>query len=151
MAIWIGALVLALLALGLAGLVLRAQWLYRRRRAWPTTTGKVALTGLDSERRIHRHAARLVHLPTVAYRYQAGGRNHIGSRLATREIVFEQEAAATAFLARFPAGAPVTVHYDPASPNQAVLEVRPPAVAVPLAVAGLAAVGAVLLVSLGGA
>lgn len=149
MAIWIGAAVLVLVALVCAGIALSHVLDYRRQRRWPTVTGRVALTGLDSERRFHDHAMRLVHLPTVAYRYEAGGQNHIGSRLATRDIVFSHEAEAKGFLGRFPAGAPVTVHYDPASPGQAVLDVRPPALVLPVLGALLALAAALALAIFG--
>ncbi len=149
MAIWIGTAVLLLVAFVCAGLALSHVLDYRRQRTWPMVTGRVALTGLDSERRFHDHAMRLVYLPTVAYRYEAGGQQHIGSRLATRDIVFSHEAEAKGFLGRFPAGAPVSVHYDPANPGQAVLDVRPPALVLPLAGAVLALAGALALALFG--
>ncbi|MCF4166160.1 DUF3592 domain-containing protein [Zavarzinia compransoris] len=129
MAGWIGAAVLVLVALALFGWALSAWLAFRAMRRWPVVQGKVAITGLDSERRLHRHAARLVHLPTVAYRYEAGGEKHIGSRLANRTVLFEREEEARRFLDALPTGAPVDVRYNPANANEAVLEVRAPALA----------------------
>lgn len=145
---WALAGLLLLVALWLGGHALADRLRAGAMARWPVARGKVALTGLDSERRIHRHAARLVHLPTIAYRYSAGGADHIGSRISNVEPVFEQEAEAEHFLARFPAGAAVDVHYNPAAPNEALLDPRAPDLRPRLGAAIAALVAALLLVVL---
>lgn len=140
--------VLLLVSAVLAVLALRDRAHYRAMLSWPVARGAVALTGLDSERRIHRHAARLLHLPTIAYRYSAGGADHIGSRISNRELVFEHEEEAVQFLARFPSGTAVDVHYNPAAPNEALLQPRAPNLLPRLIGAALALVGAGLVLVL---
>ncbi len=145
MASWLAiaaAVILAALGLGLAGLAAAAWARYRAMMAWPAVDGEVAITGLDAERRIHRHAARLVHIPTVAYRYTVKGEELIGSRLSNVPPVFEHEDEAKAFLARFPEGAALRVRHNPAAPQDCVIEPRPPQVAPFLAGAAVAFAGA---------
>ena len=143
---WIGAIVLAVAGLAL-GLVAMRDWLrYRACAGWARAEGKVAVTGLDSERRWCRFAKRSVYLPTVAFRYQAGGERHIGSRLSNRMVLFESEIEARAFLEGLPMGASVEVRYNPANPNEAVLNVSAPNLR-PLVVSALLCLaGAALLV-----
>jgi hypothetical protein len=150
MASWLAmaiALVLAAVGLGLAGFAASLYLRYRAMAAWPVAPGQVAITGLDAERRIHRHAARLVHIPTVAYRYSVSGVDQIGSRLSNVPTLFEHEDEAKAFLARFPEGTALKVRYNPAAPQDCVIEPRAPKVAalVAGAVAALGAAAWVLL------
>ncbi|MFA5121841.1 DUF3592 domain-containing protein [Zavarzinia sp.] len=148
MAFWL--LVAASLVLLVPALALLA-WAYTVRRdycamaAWPVVQGEVALTGLDAERRFHRLALRDVQVPTVAYRYRAGGQEQIGSRLSNLPVLFEREDEAKRFLARFPEGGALTVRYNPAAPQEAVLEPRPPRLALPLAGALVLVLAAVAL------
>ncbi|WP_158596116.1 MFS transporter [Oleomonas cavernae] len=120
MASWLAmaiALVLVAVGLGLAGFAASLYLRYRAMTAWPMVPGQVAITGLDAERRLHRHAARLVHIPTVAYRYSVAGEDQIGSRLSNIPTLFEHEDEAKAFLARFPEGTALKVRYNPAAPR----------------------------------
>lgn len=131
MASWLAialALILAAIAAGLGGVAVALYLRYRAMAGWPSVDGNVAITGLDAERRIHRHAARLVHIPTVAYRYAVAGQDHIGSRLSNLTPLFEHEDEAKGFLARFPQGAPLKVRYNPAAPQDSVIEPRAPRV-----------------------
>ncbi len=140
--------ILAVAAAVLVALALAERARCRAMMTWPVVKGVVAVTGLDDERRVHRHAARLMHIPTIAYRYAVGGADHIGSRISNRDIVFEREDEAMQFLSRFPSGTAVDVHYNPAAPNEALLQPRAPDLRPRLIGAGVALVAAVLLIVL---
>jgi hypothetical protein len=56
----------------------------------------------------------------VVFQYKVGDRSYTGSRYSLRHDVGNAEVAAT--LARYPKGAAVTVYYDPAKPDQSVIE-----------------------------
>lgn len=139
---------LVVMAAVLAALAFAERARCRAMLSWPVVKGAVAVTGLDAERRVHRHAARLLHIPTIAYRYSVGGADHIGSRISNRDIVFEREEEAVQFLSRFPSGTAVDVHYNPAAPNEALLQPRAPDLRPRLIGAGVALVAAVLLIVL---
>ncbi len=109
---------------GLAVVLLR-----RNRRAgvarqiaatWPSTAG-VVLASTTQVRRIGR--SRTV-IPVVVYQYQVNGQTYqshlirAGDQYGSIRVSGEAEAIA----ARYPTGAAVMVHYNPASPGQAVLE-----------------------------
>jgi len=89
--------------------------------------------------------------PAITYEYQVGGKTFQSSHYSVQENLGNFEVAET--LARFPKGAKVTVFYDPANANKAVIERTMPEGAFKFMVqlsAGLA-IGALLLVfSVGG-
>lgn len=61
--------------------------------------------------------------PNVSYTYQVGGNTYYGDKLTFGfQQSFSSEAKAQAALQRFPVGGNVTVYYNPANPNEAVLE-----------------------------
>ncbi|MFZ2872660.1 DUF3592 domain-containing protein [Zavarzinia sp.] len=140
--------ILVVIAAVLAAMAFAERARCRAMLTWPVVKGTVAVTGLDAERRVHRHAARLMHMPTIAYRYSAGGADHIGSRISNQNILFEREDEAVQFLSRFPSGTVVDVHYNPVAPNEALLQPRVPDPRPRLIGAGIALVAAVLLIVL---
>jgi hypothetical protein len=93
-------------------------------QGWPSTIGQInesrvshsVYTDTDGD-------SRDSYTPYVEYTYQVAGQTYTG-----REITFgfkqgfSNASKAQAMLAKFPVGAQVNVYYDPADPQQAVLE-----------------------------
>ncbi len=109
------------LLVGLA-LLAFAGWQYQRAqqsRTWPTVPGTVEATWIredTTEEEIH-------YFPGLRYTYQVAGERYQGTRIRFgSDISFDTRTEAKAFLARYPEGGSVTVHYNPADPSDAVLE-----------------------------
>jgi hypothetical protein len=106
-----------------AGLVLRLriQANGRKAAAWPTAPGIV----VSSEVVTRAMGGGRVLLPVVTYRYEVAGAalESIGLRVGAPAL-FNSRARAQALADRYPAGSQVTVHYDPASPTIAALDLR---------------------------
>lgn len=98
---------------------------------WPSVQGTVLSSRAESRRVLTNTGgsgsggqALTVWSPLVEYSYIVDTRSYHGSRVA-----FGPEAAASRELAeqtvlRYPAGATVSVHYDPSNPSQATLETQ---------------------------
>lgn len=91
----------------------------RKSKAWAATDGhieesKITWAGVRGPR---------AH-PVVAYRYQVNGESYLGTRIdfSFARIYYTPEAEA--ILAGYPAGAQVTVYYDPHDPAESTLEQR---------------------------
>jgi len=94
-------------------------------QSWPTVAGTVT----ESEVKVTQHssgsgmdAQETTHYrPVVKYQYSVEGMEYTGSRIAFGAMN-SAHSAANAVVARYPAGASVTVRYDPEKPAEAVLE-----------------------------
>jgi hypothetical protein len=77
--------------------------------------------------------------PVVVYRYEVRGEVFSGQKICFGpEVSVLIGAAAQAVVDHYPAGAPVTVYYDPASPRSSVLKPGIPARNEHLRTAGVA-------------
>jgi hypothetical protein len=100
--------------------------------AWPTVPGQILSQDATSELvyvEIHRYSNSNVteHRLHVRYAYAVNGQYYIGTSISgVRPWVHDSRSERR----RLAAGNPVTVHYDAASPSDAVLDVAPPADAV---------------------
>jgi hypothetical protein len=98
---------------------LRAQSHGRRAQAWPTTQGTV----LSSEVVAVPVMGNTMLTPAVTYRYEVAGQALESAGLRIGEPhVFNTPAKAKALADKYPAGAAVTVHYDPAKPASTALD-----------------------------
>lgn len=99
-------------------------------RAWPTTPGRVV--GGRIERRsiaLPRGGRAVSYGAIIEYEYEAAGRRHRSARYSVSgPHYFSFERRAKRLMARFPAGAAVTVAYDPAAPQAGVIALDAPAV-----------------------
>jgi hypothetical protein len=114
---------LLMLALGFAALGwllhLRIQASGRRACAWPTTSGRV----VSSAVRKGTSAVGAPLTPVVVYSYEIGGVSYEGAAIRIGSPPsFHSPTKALAAAARYPAGSRVTVHYDPAAPATAALD-----------------------------
>jgi hypothetical protein len=99
----------------------------RAAREWPSTAGKVVVSKaevrkvkvIDSEREEgHRFEER--NFADIVYEYSVAGRKLRNNRVSIGEDLGNFQVAET--IAKYPAGAAVTVYYNPRHPDQAVLE-----------------------------
>lgn len=86
----------------------------RRTRAWPAVDGAITRSATQDDDT----------LPVIAFRYHVNGTAHDGMFRFPGGTQPSPELTA-AMLAKFPAGATVKVHYDPAHPDHATLEPGP--------------------------
>lgn len=123
------------LKLAIAGLALAAALAFialhfRRRRtarlaaSWPSVPGTV--TAARTARRWGLGngiwIAGLWYVPEITYRYEVGGRAHTGRKVTLADTGYPKLRGARDVIDRYPAGAKVSVFYDPVKPKRAFLE-----------------------------
>jgi len=97
----------------------------RAARRWPTVQGTVLSSRAESRRELaHPGGGTTVTVwsPLVEYSYKVGTRSYHGSRVAFGPEVAGDRDLAEQTVQRYPAGATVSVHYDPSNPAHATLE-----------------------------
>jgi hypothetical protein len=96
----------------------------RRARSWPSTPGRVVASGTEAlpvpSGGPRSTDTELRNFARVEYVYTVGGREYRCDRVSIGENTGNFEVPETS--ARYPVGKAVTVYYDPANPEQAVLE-----------------------------
>ena len=102
----------------------RRQQKVKASMSWPYVVGKVVAASVRQvvERGDAQTRDVTNYVPLVQYDYQVGGQNYQGNRLAFQEKAYSSQKKAFHLVAAFPAGNPVSVYYDPANPQNAVLE-----------------------------
>jgi hypothetical protein len=124
----LGLLSLALLACG--GYLAADEWLAigeaRASVGWPTAKGTVVAVGTAraavSEGKEPGKRGGFFSSPLVYYRYTVNGKGYASPRLRIGRGALGAAPSLAELHARFPAGAQVSVHYDPAAPHIAVLD-----------------------------
>lgn len=112
-------------ALFIIGLVVKL-WEIRKARRWPYTEGTIIFSGVESARKRRQHIGRSIdnalatNEPRIEYEYQVAGKKHRCRRITIAETIGPMELQS--YLTRFPVGKSVTVYYDPANPQKAILE-----------------------------
>ncbi len=100
----------------------------RRTEQWLTAPGSVTAARIDQERRVQHTqggtTTRTTYAPVVEYTYTVNGTALQGKRLSPGGNMSYDYATAERILSRYQPGQPVSVHYDPADPTQAVLETK---------------------------
>ena len=124
--------------MGIAALLMAIAYWFRVSRAarWPATPGIVSSSGVEAiQSTIDDSASRATTWQAkVEYGYEVAGHRYVGRQITLGVARSGSRAAAEAIAARYPAGAAVTVHYDPANPGDAALEHSAAVRLVPLAV-----------------
>jgi hypothetical protein len=128
-------LLAAPLGMSAAAVAARA-WRGQRRanaaRAWPRTTGRVLSSNVRevmvrtrSSVGITTYRMTTGYVPYVVYTYVVDGAQYQAERLRMGESISSSDTrAAEQAVARYPAGADVTVYYNPADPADATLDPR---------------------------
>ena len=121
--LWIGAGVFGGLLVLATAVKMREVWLARN---WLMTAGRIITAKVESRRRtgVGEKAGTMANYPSVVYEYTVAGRRYTGKRINIGENLGDVDVEAT--LDRYPHGAKVDVYYNPAKPEQAVLEREPP-------------------------
>ena len=132
---WMTAAALGLIALGMVVLAVLAAGDYRdyqrldqaRQSAvasenWPRTAGSVREGSVTTLRIPQGKSSVTGYRAHVEFEYVVVGTAYRGDRLNFCQPPSLERQAAEARLARYPAGAPVEVRYDPADPARSVLE-----------------------------
>ena len=114
---------------------------------WPTTVGKVLSSRVVEEESRDRHGSSSTwYNPVVTYSYSAGGGSLQSSRIRFANMRQGRRAKAEEIVARYPEGSAPIVRYNPAKPDEAVLETRKPGpLYLVMAAAGLLFIGFGLL------
>ncbi|BCU79089.1 DUF3592 domain-containing protein [Luteolibacter sp. LG18] len=110
--------------LGLLGLVGYLTRRVRQASRWEETRARITRSEVKAER--HRHAGdttQVRNVPWITYEFQAGGKTVRGERVS---IGMGSADNVDVVVKRYPVGAEVPVYYDPADPEDAVLERKPP-------------------------
>lgn len=98
-----------------------ASWRLSRRAAdWPLVRGTVLSSGTEKVQR--RGGIRSSYTPIVEYGYRVNDVDYVSRQIKLGVAVSASESHAAGVAARYPAGAVIDVHYDPANPSNAALE-----------------------------
>lgn len=118
------ALMVALISFAVYFMALRQS---KASASWPTTQGEIVSSKVvREEERVERDGESTVDItyrPEIRFGYRVGGRDYssdswkIGMAVSSGSPTY-----AETIVARYPAGRSVAVHYDPARPDEAVLE-----------------------------
>ena len=116
---WIGLIFLpmvALLAVAIASKLIEL----RQAKSWLPATGRILSSGIETRRHQFEGEPETVkNVPAVKYEFTVGARTVDGTRIGIGD---EGGLDIEATLKRYPAGAEVTVYYDPRDPTKCVLE-----------------------------
>lgn len=116
------------LIFGGVGLALLVWGMVSRRKAqasatWPSTTGSILQAEVRQERSVDDEGSTsITYRPFVQYEYQVGGRTYQSSQLSFGGGVSGTQGWAQKALQPYTPGAPAAVYYNPAKPQEAVLE-----------------------------
>ena len=89
---------------------------------WPSVPGKIVSSKVASTGRTSGD----VPIARVKYAYQVNGTSYTSTRISHNDYGSNIEGQQEGIVARYPPGASVTVHYNPADPASAILESRIP-------------------------
>ena len=123
----------------------RRQQKVKASMSWPYVLGKVVAASVRQvvERGDAQTRDITNYVPFVQYEYQVGGQNYQGNRLAFQEKGYTSHKKAFKLVADFPVGGPVSVYFDPANPQNAVLERKAHGNNFPLVVGGILVLAAI--------
>lgn len=96
-------------------------------RNWPSTQGTVTVSKvLENSSTNNDGHTTFNYSPGIEYRYTVAGLFFTGNKISPgSETSYGEPALVTPILEKYPAGAPVSVYYNPENPSEAVLERRP--------------------------
>ncbi len=109
----------AVVFLAIAGWMILAA---RARRGWPTVRGVVTGGGIRHKTSGIGEEESVTLVPVVEFRYEVGSETYAASGPGFIETGYGSRTRAEKVLAKYPVGAAVEVHYNPAKPGEAFLE-----------------------------
>ncbi len=81
--------------------------------SWPTTTGRVLKSEIQTKRNPASSGTIAYYHPVVVYEYRVGGKRVVSKRLGNYLAFGERLEEAESLVARFPLGSDVRVYYHP--------------------------------------
>ena len=91
--------------------------------SWPVCQGTVISSDIDQESKTDSYEKQTVsYRANVVYSYLVDGKAFRSNRIAFETYSTSQKGKALTIVNRYPAGEIITVYYDPANPNSAILE-----------------------------
>jgi hypothetical protein len=99
------------------------SWRLSRRAAdWPLVRGSVLSSGTERVQNRSDGRTTVTYAPAVEYAYRVNDVDYIGRQIKLGATISASESYAAGIAARYPKGAVIDVHYDPANPSNAALE-----------------------------
>lgn len=93
--------------------------------SWPTAIATIVYSQVASETKGEEGGKEIIrYVPVVAYEYHVDGTPYRAARLRFADVSKPQLDEAKAITDRYPVGAGIEVHYNPARPAEAVIELE---------------------------
>lgn len=89
--------------------------------AWPTVTGVITIAELGKQMGNERDES-TTYSADISYDYLVNDRSYVNGAVSFDGVTSSDPATARRILKRYPVGKQVTVYYNPAAPQEAVLE-----------------------------
>jgi hypothetical protein len=89
---------------------------------WPTVDGTIESSELKMEERMENQQQHTEYRAVIEYSYEVGGKRFRTNNVAFGALSSSSRSAIQEIVDRYPVGKRVTVHYDPQSAENAVLE-----------------------------
>ena len=101
---------------------------------WPTVPGVIISAELDSYVKYDDDGdASTMYTPLITYKYEVEGQEYTNNRVRVQAFVAtNMQSVSSKKLEEYPVGGAVDVHYDPLNPEDALLEIDPSKINVPL-------------------
>jgi len=100
-----------------------ASWRLSRRAAdWPLVQGTVLSSGTEKITKSSDGRRSVTHAPAIEYAYRVNDVDYVSRQVKLGATVSASESYAAGVASRYPKGATIDVHYDPANPSNAALE-----------------------------
>jgi len=99
------------------------SWRLSRRAAdWPLVRGTVLSSGTERIQNRTDGRTMVTYTPAVEYGYRVNDVDYVSRQIKLGVATSASESYAAGVAARYPKGAVIDVHYDPANPSNAALE-----------------------------
>lgn len=98
----------------------------RQSLTWPSVEGIVIDHQLEKHTNREKSGYSESHVthyvPVISYKYEVNGKNYTNKRITLENTEFETAKKANVYLAKYPIGMRMTVFYNPANPERAIVE-----------------------------
>ena len=100
-----------------------ASWRLSRRAAdWPLARGTVLSSGTETLEKHSNGRRTVTHAPAIEYAYRVNDVDYVSRQIKLGVTMAASPSYAAGVASRYPEGAVIDVHYDPANPSNAALE-----------------------------